>query len=147
MLFRAEIRPKQKAVYERAQQGCCPATCCGARGEWEGYWLDHENKSPASERQQEQNSFLVEVAERCATKVNKGCTSTCKYHLCLSWKSNQKLKCCETQLIPPSCENYRKNTAKFIACEVGSPNQILLISFTTGNLTFFIALELINAGF
>lgn len=46
-----------------------------------------------------------------------------------------------------SCENYRKNTAKVIACEAGPPNQILLVSFTTESPIFLIALELINAGF
>lgn len=62
-----------------------------ARGEWEGYQLDHGNKTPFSERHHRQNTFVVEVAGRCATKVNKGCTSACKHHLCLGWKLNQNL--------------------------------------------------------
>lgn len=40
-----------------------------------------------------------------------------------------------------------KTQQKFIACEVGSPDQILLVSFTTETPTCLIALELINAGF
>ena len=65
------------------EQGCCTTSRHRDGGEWEGYRLDHGNKTPVSETHRGQNSFLVEVAGRRATKVNKGCTSTCKYHLCL----------------------------------------------------------------
>lgn len=100
-----------KAVLVAEEQGCCPTSCRRDGGEREGYWFDHGNKTSASEWHRGQNSFLVEVTGRCATKVNKGCTSTCKYHLCLWWKPNQNLvlwnSACSLQLW-----KLQKSTAK-----------------------------------
>jgi len=92
------------------EQGCSPTLRRRDRGAREGYQLDRGNKTPASERHRGQNSFLVEVARKCATKVNKGWTSTCKYHLCLRRKPNQNLKCCELSLLPPVVKITEKHS-------------------------------------
>lgn len=129
-----------KAAMAAEEQRCCLTLQHMDRGEQEGFWPGHGNKTPTSERHCGQNSFLIEADGRCASEVNKDCTSTCKYHLCLWQKLNQKLKCCETQLVPSGHEGTQQ---KWIACEIESQiHQNLLFSFPTESSIFLI--ELIN---